>query len=128
MASRYKMDYLLNDLKDKRNTREYYLIDRKGYRFRIVDDYNSNIIFLGSKKICNLFDLPQFIAGGICNFYIDARTLGLSEIKTVVKFYRNAVDKILDKKMVEFNRIAESAGKNLIFSDYTRGHFYRGIV
>jgi collagenase-like PrtC family protease len=104
------------------------LIDQKGYRFIVLRDYNDNLIFLNSRKICNFFDLPVFVEHGINNIYIDTRTFSGKQIQEIVGFYRSAADRLSKGQMDEFYKISRRASKSNLFSNYTKGHFFRETI
>ena len=87
MRSRYKLEYLDKDSNKPDSKEKYYLVDQKGYDFRVVRDYNDNLLFLNSRKICCLFDLPEALSCGINNLYIDTRTFEISQAQEIIRTY-----------------------------------------
>ncbi len=128
MESRFKMDYLYEKPGLEHRKKILKLIDPKGYEFFMVEAYNDNIIFLNSKKICNLFDLPGFYGSNIDNLYIDTRLFDIKQIKEIVEFYRTAVDSIAKGQKTEYDRTSRLASKSDLFSNYTKGHFFREVM
>ena len=128
MESRFKMEYFYKNIPKKNAGKLHYLIDQKGYRFIVDRDYNDNLIFLNSRKICNFFDLPGFYQNGINDLYIDTRTFYTKQIKEIISYYKAAIGKLAKGQVVEFNKIAKRASKISLFSDYTKGHFLREVI
>jgi collagenase-like PrtC family protease len=128
MESRFKMEYFIKNSGNKNINKIYDLIDKKNYRFIIEEDYNGNLIFLNSKKLCNFFELPSFYESGIKNLYIDTRTFDIKQIKNILEFYNEASDKISKGKIDEYSNLADIASKNILFSNYTKGHFFREVI
>ncbi|MBM3699455.1 MAG: U32 family peptidase [Actinobacteria bacterium] len=133
MSARLKLGYLDKGYKRAKNfdgsdLKSYYLKDRKGYSFRIISGYNENVVFLNSRKICNFFDMRQFLNKKISNFLIDTKTFNGSQILEIVNYYSAALDLLNAKKYAEFDKLAAGAAKSPLFSDYTRGHFFREVL
>ena len=128
MRSRYKLEYLDKDSNKPGLPEKYYLIDQKGYDFRVVKDYNDNLLFLNSRKICCLFDLPEALSCGINNLYIDMRTFEISQAQEIIRTYRKAIDLLSGKNFKELEDFLKNAGENSLFSDYTKGHLDREVI
>jgi collagenase-like PrtC family protease len=132
MRSRYKLEYFDRDSSKyfiKQGPPEKYcLVDQKGYEFNIVKDYDDTLIFLNSRKICFLFDLPQALSSGISNLYIDTRTFEISQIQEIIRAHRKALDLHSGKNFKELEDFLKNAGKNSLFSDYTKGHLDREVI
>jgi len=106
----------------------YYLVDQKGYRFRMQSDYNENLIFLNSKKICNFFNIQDFLKSRINFFLIDTNALKTGEILNIIEFYNKAIRLASGEKILELEKFNTQVGKNKLLSDYTRGHFFREVL
>jgi len=133
MRARLKIGYLDKDYERTKkfassDEKSYYLKDRKGYSFRIMSGYNENVVFLNSRKICNFFDMRQFVSKKISNLLIDTKTFNGSQILEIVNYYSTALDLLHAKKYAEFDKLAARTAKNPLFSDYTRGHFFREVL
>jgi collagenase-like PrtC family protease len=128
MEARFKMDYFYNSVLKRNINKKHYLIDQKGYKFIVEQGYNGNLVFLNAKKICIFFDLPAFFNIGINNIYIDTRTFDGVQIQEILKFFKNAAEKLSKGQMIEFNKISKLASKSVLFSDYTKGHFFREVT
>ncbi len=128
MAARININDLIKVKKDIYTKEDLYLTDRKKYRFKIISDHNKNAVFLNSKKICNFFDLPDIIDSGINNIYIDTRTFTQKEIEIIIQVYEKGINYISKGMGKELEKITTRASKNNLFSDYTRGHLYRGVI
>ena len=129
MQSRFKIDYLKKMAgMDKISGGEYYIKDRKGYRFRVLSDYNENLIYLNSKKTCNFFDLPQLFDAGINDIYIDTTSLEPQAVLPVIESYKKAILAITGGKISEYEKLKQSLEGSSVFSGYTRGHLLRELL
>jgi len=129
MQSRFKIDYLKKMAgMDKISGNEYYIKDRKGYRFRVLSDYNENLVYLNSKKICNFFDLPQLLGAGINDIYIDTIALEPQAVLPVIESYKKAILAITGGKIREYEKLSQSLEGSPVFSGYTRGHLLRELL
>jgi U32 family peptidase len=128
MRSRYRLEYLGKDSNKPGLPEKYYLVDQKGYDFRLVKDYNDNLIFLNSRKICCLFDLQEVLASGVNNLYIDTRTFEISQTLEIITAYRKALDLLSGGNFKKLEDFLKNAGKNKLFSDYTKGHLDREVI
>jgi U32 family peptidase len=128
MGSRYKLEYLGKDSNKLKLPEKYYLVDQKGYDFRVVKDYNDNLIFLNSKKICSLFDLPEALSCGINNLHIDTRTFEIMQTQEIIRTYRKALGLCSEGNSKVLEDFLKNAGENSLFSDYTKGHLDREVI
>ncbi len=128
MSSRYRLEYLEKGSNKPGLPEKYYLIDQKGYEFRVAKDYNDNLLFLNSRKICCLFDLPEALSCGINNLYIDMRTFEISQAQEIIRTYRKAIELLSVKNFKELADFLKNAGENSLFSDYTKGHLDREVL
>jgi U32 family peptidase len=128
MRSRYKLEYLVKDININKLPEKYYLVDQKGYDFRVVKDYNDDLVFLNSKKICTLFDLPEALSSGIDNLHIDARTFEIVQTQEIIWNYRKALGLCAMGHFKELDDFLKNAGENSLFSDYTKGHLDREVI
>jgi len=129
MQSRFKIDYLKKIAgMDKISGNEYYIKDRKGYKFRVLSDYNENLVYLNSKKTCNFFDLPQLLGAGINDIYIDTTSMEPEEILSVIESYKEAILAITGGKIREYKKLSQSLEGSHAFSGYTRGHLLRELI
>ena len=129
MQSRFKIDYLKKMAKmDKISGNEYYIKDRKGYRFRVLSDYNENLVYLNSKKTCNFFDLPQLFGAGINDIYIDTTSLEPQAVLPVIESYKKAILSITRGIISEYDKLKQSLEGSHAFSGYTRGHLLRELL
>ncbi len=127
MQSRFKLKYI-DEKKPQGILMDYYLMDQKNYDFRIVEEFNGNISFLSSKKICVLFDIDKIIASGMGNLYIDARTFGPGEAVEIIRTYSKALQACNKNGPKGIEDLMASAKNNILFSDYTRGHLEREVL
>ena len=128
MRSRYKLEYFGKDSNKPGLPGKYFLVDQKGYDFKVVEDYNKNLLFLNSRKICCLFDLPEALSCGVNNLYIDARTFETSQTIEIIQAYRRVLDLLSVKNFKGLEVFLKNASKNSLFSDYTKGHLGRELI
>jgi collagenase-like PrtC family protease len=128
MRSRYRLEYLDKDSNKPGPPEKYYLVDQKGYDFRVVKDYSGNLIFLNSRKICCLYDLPEVLSCGVNNLYIDTGTFEIGQAMEIIRTYRKALDLLSVKNFKELEDFLKNAGESSLFSDYTKGHLDREVI
>jgi putative protease len=139
MTSRVKYNGIIGGIgKDLKN---FSLIDRKNYRFKLSQDYLLNTQIFNSKKHCLLFDLKEIIQNRINGFLIDLKFLDEEEIYYVFKSLIEGLiiaEKIKKLKTDEFKSSQGPAqkyeayilrlSKSPYISDYTKGHLFREII
>jgi putative protease len=128
MRSRYRLEYLDKDSNKPGPPEKYYIVDQKGYDFRVIKDYSGNLIFLNSRKICCLYNLPEVLSCGINNLYIDTRTFEIGQAMEIIRTYRKALDLHSVKNFKELEDFLKNVGESSLFSDYTKGHLDREVI
>ncbi len=68
---------------------------RPGQFFPVAEDGRGTYI-LSSRDLCLLDHIPGLIRAGVCSFKIEGRVKGVHYVATVVKVYREAIDRYLD--------------------------------
>lgn len=89
---------------------KYYLMEekRKGQYFPVLEDEHGTYI-MNSKDICMIEHIPELVDAGIDSFKIEGRMKSSFYVASVVKTYREAIDKYVsnpdkyefDKKWIE---------------------------
>ena len=139
MTSRVKYDSVIEEIdKDLKN---FNLVDRKNYQFKVSQDYLLNTQIFNSKKHCMLFDIKEIIQNKINGFLIDLKFLDEEEIYYVFKSFIEGIiiaERINKLKTIEFksSKISEKEydsftlklSKSSYISDYTKGHLFREII
>lgn len=123
MNSRYKLKYITG----KESTAELYIEDKKGFKFPIISDYNGNMVVFNSKKICTIFDLEKINNSGVNNLIIDSRFYSKKDFFKILKSYRKALNMLYDKKVKKYRKFISYLQGDNLFSDYSRGHLFRGV-
>ncbi|MDO9517981.1 MAG: DUF3656 domain-containing protein [Methanosarcinaceae archaeon] len=101
---------------------DFELVDEKRYTFPIKMDSDCRMHVLNSKVLCMLDDIPKIIESGVSSIRIDAKSIDDEDVETIVRSYRNAIDKCF-----------ENGGKNFVTckeltKDATKGHYFRGVT
>jgi len=125
MTARYKPEFL--DTKYIQGT-SYQIKDGKGYKFRISEDYNENIIVYNSMKICTIFDLDKIIECGLNSIIIDMKFIRDSEVGKIIKTYKKAIDLLSINDISGYKDYMQAIVRDKSFTDYTRGHLLRGVL
>ncbi|MCJ7665626.1 MAG: U32 family peptidase [Actinobacteria bacterium] len=125
MTARYDIKYYNNKLckKDIRG----YIEDQKRYRFQMDSGEAGTAMIYNSKKICTIFDLDTILESGINNIIIDGKFMEPDELLKVTDLYSSAISVLLEKGIKEYKRHTGKMQDNILFKDYSRGHFFRGI-
>lgn len=100
---------------------EFELVDEKRYTFPIRMDSDCRMHVLNSKVLCMLDDIPRIVEAGVSSIRIDAGTIDILDLETVVRSYRDAVDECF-----------EEGGKSIakckdLNKESTKGHYFRGV-
>jgi len=125
MAARYKPEFL--DTKYSK-TKSYQIKDGKGYKFRISEDYNENMIVYNSRKICIIFDLEMIFKSGLNSIIIDTKFIKDSEAVEIIKTYKKAINLLIKNNISGYKDYMRTIAGEGSFKDYTRGHLLRGVL
>jgi len=102
--------------------REFELVDEKGYAFPLKLDSNCRTHLLNSKELCMLNDIPDIAKTGVSSIRIDARTVESSRIEEITRSYRDAVDDCF----APGEKVQKTCSD--LAREYTKGHYYRGVL
>jgi putative protease len=101
--------------------------DAKGYVFPVELDSHCRSHLFNSKELCLLNDLPVLSDLNVEAIRLMLERYSAEEVKAITGIYRQALDHLASGQ-TDLRKIAEQAAKESpSFSDYTRGHFHRGI-
>ncbi len=105
----------------------YAIKDDLGYSFPVETDTYCRFYVFNSRTLCMIDDLDKIMALDPGGLRIEARHAREREVEMVVKFYRRAMDDILNgnKKDLQSYRIEL---EKTTPSPFTRGHYYRGVI
>ncbi len=124
MAARFRFDMLARHYS---SSKDYYLEDLKGYKFRVDADMWGNLLVFNAKKICNFFDLDQAMAGNLDLLRLDFRFLDPKSQKKILEAYTKAADMLHSKGREGYRKFCDYFRDDRLFKDYTRGHMLRGV-
>ncbi len=105
----------------------YYLKDEKGYEFPVATDNNCRFYLFNSRTLCLIDDLEKIISLGPGSVRIEARRSSISQIRTMLKIYREALDKLGRGEKTDLTLYKEELA-GIAASDFTKGHYYRGVL
>ncbi len=123
MNSRYKLKFITGE----ENKSKFYIEDIKGYRFPVSSDYNQNMMIFNSKNICTLFDLDRITGSGVNKLIIDSRFYSLKDFSKILRNYREALNILHFKGANKFKSFTSYLKNDTLFSNYSRGHLFRGV-
>jgi putative protease len=109
---------------------KYYLYEEKeaGDYQKITKDDNS-INFMSSKDLCMIEHIPELIEAGINSFKIEGRIKSSYYVASVVKVYREAIDKYIeDPKNYKFNPKWMKELEKPSHRPYTTGFYFHEEV
>lgn len=101
---------------------QYTLVDEKG---RALSDEKLGSHLLSPRDLNSVEFLPELIKAGICSFKIEGRMKRPEYVATVIRVYREAIDRYLDDP--GHYRVPEEAKRDLrqIFNrDFTPGYYF----
>lgn len=101
--------------------------DAQGYVFPLELDGRCRSHLFNSRELCLFSELPvlQGLKAGALRLMLERYSP--EEIRSVTRLYRDGLE-AAGKGKINLQRVAEEAReKSKTFSDYTRGHFYRGV-
>jgi len=75
----------------------YHLVEEKrpGQYFPVLEDHRGTYI-MSSRDLCLLAGLPDLAGAGVASFKIEGRVKSVHYVATVVKVYREAIDRLMD--------------------------------
>jgi putative protease len=109
------------------NKDDYHIIDDRGYEFPVETDADCRFYVFNSRTLCMMDDLDKIIAFQPGSIRIEARRLGEKEIFSIVKLYRQALDKLLNKDKPDLDSYKEELAR-ISGSSFTKCHYYRGVL
>jgi len=102
----------------------YAIQDEKGYVFPISTDADCRFYILNAHSLCLLDDIPRLLALQPGSIRIEARQMQEQELRNVVYAYRLAVDQ---GEELDLQEMRERLGE-MHSIEFTRGHYYRGVL
>ena len=104
-----------------------FLQDPKKYRFPVVDDGRGCTSIYNSNNICSLFDLDSIFNSGVNDILIDSIFYSVPEIKEITSTYRKAVSLLSSGSTAGYAHYIKKYVNTPLFSNYSRGHLFRGV-
>ncbi len=123
MSSRYKLEFIA----DRKEKGKFYMEDIKGYRFPVASDYNGNMIISNSKNICTLFDLDKIKESKVESLIVDSMFYSRRDFAKILKSYREALNILFNKGIKEYRNFTSYLENDKLFSNYSKGHLFRGV-
>jgi len=96
---------------------------RLGQRIPVEEDEHGTYIF-NSKDLCLIEYLPELIEVGITSFKIEGRAKSVAYLATVIKAYREALDKGEKAKKSDLKKLKKIYLDNLMSRGYTTGFLF----
>lgn len=106
---------------------DFYLIDRRNYRFPIRTDSNCRVYLFNSRTLCLIEELPVLLALGIGTLRIEAWLGNGEATREIVRNYRKALDGLRDGLAVHLESLRENL-KGVAPSEFSKIHYYRGVL
>lgn len=106
---------------------EYYIKDAKGYEFPVYTDAFCRYYVFNSRTLCLIEDLPKIADLGVEAVRIEGRRLSEEEVKKTVAIYRKALDIINSGGNFAGEEYKEKL-REISRSDFTKSHYYRGVL
>ena len=122
MSSRYKLRFITGKEEGR-----FYIEDAKGYRFPVTSDYNGNMIVFNSKNICTFYDLEEIKNNKISNLILDSRFYSEKDFCKILRNYREASEILNERGVKKYKSFASYLQNDNLFSNYSRGHLFRGV-
>lgn len=106
---------------------QYFLKDRKGELFPVVNDQYCHMHLLNSKTLSLLPEIGKLANSGITAVRIEAKAINPKHISTLVSAYRDYLRRgsSLSPEEVDWCRKTE---KSTVTEGVTRGHYFRGVL
>ncbi len=105
------------------------LRDRKGITFPVEMDSYCNMHIFNSRELCMVDNLEEVLDAGVTVLRIDARLRDAQATETIVKTYREALDRVLNNAYDPgFRDNAKNELARYSPQGFTRGHYFRGVI
>lgn len=102
---------------------QYFLRDRKGIDFPVQTDQFCRMHILNSRTLSLLPYASQLLHTGISGIRIEGRGLPVTELRSIILAYKNAVRRPVPVKEEDERFLREQEGECI-----TRGHYFRGVL
>jgi putative protease len=106
---------------------DYHIRDDLGYEFPVETDADCRFYVFNSRTLCMMDDLDKIVALKPGSIRIEARRTGEQEIFTIVKLYREALNKLSNDEEPDLNWYKEELAR-VSGSSFTKCHYYRGVL
>lgn len=103
--------------------KQFYLQDRKDEHFPVVTDQFCHMHILNGRELVMLAHVTELCAMNLAHLRIDGRYMSEDKLTKTVKLYKEVMQMGKGKLSLASNRIESFEGNN-----FTRGHFFRGIL
>lgn len=92
------------------------LKDEKGFVFPVKTDVRGRTYIMNSRELCMLEDVPDLVKAGVDSLRIEAKTYDAGRTERITRAYREAIDS------------GDSRMKCSDLGEYTKGHYFRGVL
>ncbi|MCQ6961673.1 DUF3656 domain-containing U32 family peptidase [Methanolobus chelungpuianus] len=98
------------------------LRDERGFSFPVTTNSKGRTSVFNSKELCLLEDIPKLVDAGVSRLRVDVRMTGVEATGQLVKAYRDAIDSYYYKRRAGCRNCRDFG------TDFTRGHYHRGVL
>lgn len=99
----------------------YSIKDEKGYIFPVSTDADCRFYVFNARTLCMIDDIKRLMGFKPQSLRIEGRHMGKEELQDVVRAYHSVIQHGDGAAMKE--KLQETSG-----SEFTKGHYYRGVV
>ncbi|MGE5380267.1 MAG: DUF3656 domain-containing U32 family peptidase [Methylocystaceae bacterium] len=104
---------------------EYQLVDRKGYQFPIKTDTYGRFQLFNSRTLCVIEEIPELVRNGIGSVRLQLSLAAPEAVYEITQIYRQVLNRKLGT--TEIIRLKEKL-REWAPSDFTKLHYYRGVI
>ena len=104
----------------------FYLQDEKAFQFPVATDADCRFYVFNSRTLCLMEDLKRLADLGPHSLRIEARLSSDEELVQTVQLYRQALDQLAAGGEPDLHRFTEQLA--LFGTEFTKGHYYRGVL
>ncbi len=101
----------------------YFFKDRKGEKFPLVTDQFCHMYVLNGRELNMLNHLPQLQQAGLSRLRLDARYINAKRLPELITAYESVL-----KGGNSYLKNNKQIIEKIIGPNYTRGHFFRGVI
>ncbi len=104
----------------------FYLQDEKQYQFPVATDADCRFYVFNSRTLCMMEDLKRLVNLGPLALRIEGRLMDEAELIGTVRLYRQALNQLANAAELDLTKLAgQLPGAD---QEFTKGHYYRGVL